>query len=115
MSLLQFDSLSRAIYLQYGASFDRSLAAILALVLVAMTLALTWGETRLRLRAGNYASRARRPPAVVALGRWRWPAIGFLSVVVGLALVVPVGTIAWWLVRGLAQGEPLRLVAEVAA
>jgi len=114
VSLLQFDSLSRAIYLQYGASFDRSLAAILALVLVAITLALTWGETRLRLRAGTYASPARRPPAVVALGRWRWPAIGFLVVVVGLALVVPVGTIAWWLVRGLAQGEPLRLVAEVA-
>ena len=114
VSLLQFDSLSRAIYLQYGASFDRSLAAILALVLVAITLALTWGETRLRRRAGTYASRARRPPAVVALGRWRWPAIGFLVIVVGLALVVPVGTIAWWLVRGLAQGEPLRLVAEVA-
>jgi iron(III) transport system permease protein len=50
----------------------------------------------------------------VALGRWRWPSIAFLGVVVGLALIVPVGTIAWWLVRGLAQGEPLRLVADVA-
>ncbi len=114
VSLLQFDSLSRAIYLQYGASFDRSLAAILALVLVVITLALTWGEGRLRARAGTYASRARRPPTTVALGRWRWPAVAFLTVVVGLALVVPVGTIAWWLVRGLAQGEPLRLVVDVA-
>jgi iron(III) transport system permease protein len=34
--------------------------------------------------------------------------------VVGLALVVPVGTIGWWLVRGLAGGEPLRLVLDVA-
>jgi len=33
--------------------------------------------------------------------------------VLGLALAVPVGTIGWWLVRGLAQGEPLRLVADV--
>ena len=114
VSLLQFDSLSRAIYLQYGASFDRSLAAILALVLVVITLGLTWGEARLRGRAAAYASLPRRPPTVVALGRWRWPAIGFLSVVVGLALVIPVGTIGWWLVRGLAQGEPLRLVMEVA-
>jgi iron(III) transport system permease protein len=114
VSLLQFDSLSRAIYLQYGASFDRSLAAILALVLVAMTFALTWGERRLRSRAGAYATRSRRPPTTVALGRWRWPAVVFLAVVVGLALIVPVGTIAWWLVRGLAQGEPLRLVADVA-
>ncbi len=62
VSLLQFDSLSRAIYLQYGASFDRSLAAILALVLVVITFVLTWGETRLRSRAGAYATRARRPP-----------------------------------------------------
>jgi iron(III) transport system permease protein len=114
VSLLQFDSLSRAIYLQYGASFDRSLAAILALVLVVITLALTWGERRLRSRAGAYETRARRPPTTVALGRWRWPAIAFLGVIVGLALIVPVGTIAWWLVRGLAQGEPLRLVADVA-
>ena len=114
VSLLQFDSLSRAIYLQYGASFDRSLAAILALVLVVITLGLTWGEARLRGRAAAYASLPGRPPTMVALGRWRWPAIGFLSVVVGLALVVPVGTIGWWLVRGLAQGEPLRLVMKVA-
>jgi iron(III) transport system permease protein len=35
-------------------------------------------------------------------------------VVVGLALVIPVGTIAWWLVRGLAQEEPLRLVVATA-
>lgn len=115
VSLLQFDSLSRAIYLQYGASFDRSLAAVLAMVLVAMTLALTWGEARLRSRAGTYAALSgRRPSGVVQLGRWRWPSIIFLGAVVGLALVIPVGTIAWWLIRGLAQGEPLRLVLRVA-
>lgn len=115
VSLLQFDSLSRAIYLQYGASFDRSLAAVLALVLVAMTVAITWGEARLRARAGVYAtSSGRRPPSVVHLHRWRWPSLMFLTLVVGLALLIPVGTVGWWLVRGLAQGEPLRLVVDVA-
>ena len=114
VSLLQFDSLSRAIYLQYAASFDRSLAAILALLLVILTVVLTWGEGRLRARAGSYASPARRPPPVVALGRWRWPSLVFLMVVVGLALLIPVGTIGWWLARGLAQGETLRLVVDVA-
>lgn len=115
VSLLQYDSLSRAIYLQYGASFDRSLAAILALVLVTMTLTLTWGESRLRSKAGTYASATRRRPAgIIHLGRWRWPSLAFLGAVVGLALVIPVGTIALWLVRGLGQGEPLRLLVEVA-
>ena len=114
VSLLQFDSLSRIIYLQYGASFDRSLAAVLALVLVAMTVLVTWGETRLRRRAGSYVVGARRrPPAIVRLGRWTWPSVAFLVVVLGLALAIPVGPIGWWMVRGMAQGEPVRLVIDV--
>ncbi len=108
VGLLQFDSLARAIYLQYGASFDRSLAAVLALGLVVMTVALTAGERRLRARAGTYASgRRRRPPTIVPLGRWRWPALAFCTLVVGLALVLPVGSIAWWLLRSVAEAEPL--------
>jgi iron(III) transport system permease protein len=115
VGLLQFDSLARAIYLQYGASFDRSLAAVLALGLVAMTVALTVAEGRLRTRAGTYATASRRrPPTVVPLGRWRWPALAFCGVVVGLALVLPVGTIGWWLLRGVMAGEPVRLVLDVA-
>ncbi len=110
VSLLQFDSFSRAIYLQYRATFDRSLAALLALGLVALTLAVTWGEARLRRRARHLAGGpARRPVERIGLGRWRWPAIAFLTAVVGLALVIPAATIGFWLVRGLAQGEAFRL------
>jgi iron(III) transport system permease protein len=115
VSLLQFDSLARAIYLQYGAAFDRSLAAVLAIGLVVMTLALTHAEGRLRARTGTYAAaRRRRPPTMVALGRWRWPAVAFCATIVALALVVPVGTIAWWLIRGAMGGEPIRFVVDVA-
>src|SRR5688572_21266643 len=60
VSLLQFDSLSRAIYLQYRATFDRSLAAILALGLVALTLLVTWGGARLRRRPRAYAGAPAR-------------------------------------------------------
>jgi iron(III) transport system permease protein len=115
VSLLQFDSFSRAIYVQYRASFDRSLAAILALMLVGLTLSVTWVESRLRARAGDFGRAgtvARRAPTVVPLGRWRWPAVLFCALVVGLALVVPAGTIGWWLVRGVGQGEPVSLVAD---
>jgi iron(III) transport system permease protein len=93
VSLLQFDSFSRAIYLQYRATFDRSLAAILAL--------------------GLYAGRpARRLVQPVALGRWRWPAVAFVATVVALALLVPAGTIAFWLVRGLGQADTFRVGLE---
>jgi iron(III) transport system permease protein len=105
VSLLQFDSLSRAIYVQYRAAFDRSLAAVLALFLVAITLLLSWGEARVRARARTFTARPpRRPVEPVELGRWTWPSQAFLGGVVTLALVVPAGTIAFWLVRGLGQG-----------
>lgn len=110
VSLLQFDSFSRAIYLQYRATFDRSLAAILALGLVGLTFAVTWAESRMRRRAREFAGRpARRPAPVVPLGRWRWPAVAFLGLVASLALGVPVVTIAYWLIRALEQGATFRV------
>jgi iron(III) transport system permease protein len=108
VSLLQYDTFSREIYIQYRSAFDRTPAAILALMLVALTAAILLLEGRTRGR-GRYDQRsAARPGALAALGRWRWPALFFCGVVVVAALAVPVGVLAFWLVRGLAEGEPLR-------
>lgn len=115
VSLLQFDSLSRAIYVQYRATFDRSLAALLALVLAGVALLVTLAEVRIRSRRPPAVARARaRPMPIVPLGRWRWPALGFCLAVVGLALVLPVGTLVAWMARGLAAGEPLQVVPAAA-
>ena len=114
VSLLQFDSFTRAIYVQYRASFDPTLAAVLALLLVACTAALLLAETRLRGRARYHRSGGggTRVPRVVELGGWTWPALALVLVVVGLAVAVPIGTILFWLARGLAAGEPLGFVVE---
>ena len=117
VSLLQFDSFTRAIYVQYRGSFDPTLAAVLALLLVACTGALLLGEWRLRGRAryhrsGGGSARAARP---VELGAWRWPALAIVGAVVALSVVLPVGTIAFWLARGIAAGEPLNVVLGAAA
>lgn len=115
VSLLQFDSLSRAIYVQYRATFDRSLAAVLALILAFFALAVTLAEAWVRSRRPPAVARSRaRPMPVIELGRWRWPAVTFCVAVVGLALVLPVATLVAWLVTGLANGEPLRLVPGAA-
>ncbi|MDQ4019054.1 MAG: ABC transporter permease subunit, partial [Actinomycetota bacterium] len=50
VSLMQTDSLTRAIYVQYRSLFDRTPAAVLALVLVALTAVLLGLELRLRGR-----------------------------------------------------------------
>lgn len=114
VSLLQTESLSRAIYLQLGASFDRALAAVLAIVLVVLTLALVIVGARLRRRADAWQSaRGRREPSLVPLGYWRWPAVFGLTLICALSLLVPVATVGWWLIRGVAAGESLRVVAPV--
>lgn len=116
VSLLQFNSFSRAIYVQYRSAFDRDYAAALALLLVVLTSALLGGEiwTRGRVRYHRSTAGAVRARRRVALGVWRWPAVALCSLVVGLALIMPVGVVIFWLVRGLQAGEPLRLVWSAA-
>lgn len=112
VSLLQFDTFSRAIYVQYRGSFDRSLAAMLSLVLVLLTALLLLGEARLRgwgkyHRSGGGVSRRAD---LLPLGRWRWPALAFCCLVVVLGVLMPVGVIGYWLVQGIVNGQSLTFV-----
>jgi iron(III) transport system permease protein len=109
VSLLQFNSFARAIYTQYRASFSREGAALLALLLVLLTVAVLLVESRVRgaghtARSTAACARPRRP---VRLGRWRWPALAFCAVVCGLALGVPLLALCYWLARGLSNGQAL--------
>lgn len=108
VSLLQYESFSNEIYIQYRSAFDRTPAAILALMLVALTVGVLLVEGRTRGRARYHGGTAPRPARKVALGRWKWPALAFCGGVVLFALAAPVGVLGFWLARGLAEGEPLR-------
>ena len=116
VSLMQYDALTRSVYLRYQALFDRSSAAALALVLVALTAVVVVAEAWAR-RAGTARTspRAGRRPAPVRLGRWRWPALGFCTLVVGSFLIVPLGVLTYWTARGLELGKPLELPWREAA
>jgi iron(III) transport system permease protein len=106
VSLMQYNAFTRAIYLQYRASFNREGAAVLALMLVALTVVILAAELRTRGRAQYYRSSACaiRPPARIALGRWRWPAFFFCAAVTGIAVVLPLGAMINWLAAGLRNG-----------
>ena len=98
VSIMRFDSFTTSIYTLYKASFDRIGAAALAALLVALMLAVLWVEARTRRSEALYravpgAARAQSP---VELGRWRWPALGFCSLVALLALVIPIGVLLYW-------------------
>jgi iron(III) transport system permease protein len=116
VSLLRFNSFTRAIFVQYQAALDRTPAAVLAVALVALTVLLLAAEARTRGPGSYHRAEGGTPRAAqpVALGRWRWPAVALCAVVVTAALVIPLAVIGYWLVRGVSAGEPLRL-AGVAA
>ena len=106
VSLMRFETFSYAIYLQYAASYDRVYAAWLALMLLALTAALLWGEARLlrgqRLdRAGTgLARRTHRH----RLGAWHAPAWGFAGGVGVASVGLPAVTVLYWLGRSPARG-----------
>ncbi len=109
VALMQYDSLTRAMYLQYLSLFDRTPAAVLGLVLVALTTLVLFGERRSqrgghRFRLGPGVGRPARP---IPLGRWRVPALGFCWLMIGFFLLVPLAVLGYWLERMLARSEPL--------
>jgi iron(III) transport system permease protein len=109
VSLLRFSSFTRAIYISYQSSFDRSLAALLSLLLVGITVLVLAAEQRSQGRARYYrlgagAGRQARP---IPLGRWKWPALAFCAGIVAIALAAPLGVIVIWLLRGLVSGQSL--------
>jgi len=109
VSLMDYPALTRAVYLQYHALFDRDPAAVLGLVLVALTALVLLAEARFRSRARYYrqAPGSARPARRVALGAWRWPAVAFCAATVGLFLVVPIAVLVHWALEGIELGRPL--------
>ncbi len=100
VSMLQFNSFTRAIYLQYD-SFNRSGAAMLSLVLVLLTVVLLWIEWRLRRHGRSLAGRrAVADAAPVLLGPWRVPALALVGLVMLLSVGAPVAVTVLWAARG---------------
>ncbi len=113
VSILRFESLTSAVFIQYKSSFDRSGAAALALVLVvvALVVVLLEGATRGRAR---YHSRGRRGRAPTALGAWRGPALALCLLVAGIAVLLPLGVIIGWAGRAMVEDAQLRLSSSAA-
>jgi iron(III) transport system permease protein len=106
VSLLQYDTFTRAIYLQYAGRVDRRPALVLALVLVALALILVASDRAWRRQSqANRMSRAR-PVAPVRLRRsQRVLATGFLLLVSVASVGLPVAILAGWWLRGMGEGR----------
>lgn len=98
-TMMRFNAFTQAIFLQYRASFDRSLAAALSLVLVALVIGILWIEYLARSRAAYFSRGSQRPVQRIPLGRWKWPALLFCSLIVLVCLGMPLSVILYWLLR----------------
>ncbi|MGL5830493.1 MAG: ABC transporter permease [Angustibacter sp.] len=105
VSLLRYDTFTRAIYSAYRASFDRTQAAILATVLVALTLILVAAEGLARGRDQHSSNASTARSAVrVPLGRWTLPAQLALGLLAASSLGVPTASLLWWTAKGSSAG-----------
>ncbi|MDX1448911.1 MAG: iron ABC transporter permease [Acidimicrobiia bacterium] len=106
VSLLRYETFTRAIYTQFRGRLDVTPALFLSGVLVLIALVLVVAEQRNRGRASLAARRPTRPPRTVSLtGGARLAAYGFLTSVVVAALVLPLVTLGWWAGRGVSLGN----------
>lgn len=108
VSLMRFDAFTRVIYAQYAGRIDRTPAAVLAVVLIAIALVVLWAEQRSRGRAQYFSRRPSRTLRRLAVtGRQRVAAYLALGAVVLAGIGLPVATLTIWLIRGLARGDTI--------
>src|SRR3972149_4180817 len=75
VALLRYETFSSAIFVQLSGRYDRSAASVLSGILVALAIAILWGELRLQGKARFTQMESNwRPAPLMALGKWRVPA-----------------------------------------
>ena len=104
VSLMRFDTFTRAIYNAYRASFDRNSAAALALILIALTLVLIYLENRTRTAHASAAIDQFRV-LKTKLGPWNRIAQLGLSIWFVLGVAIPIASIFYWTVIGQSQAN----------
>jgi len=109
VSLLRYDTFTRAIFNAYRSSFDRSLAAILGLVVVVLTLVLVVLYRRaLKGEQSGPVNVVRPSPALLRYGGW--PHALLMSLWTAIGVGVPFASIIAWAVAGTSGANVERLV-----
>lgn len=109
VSLLRYETFTWSIYLQYESAFDRTLAAALSLVLMILAVGILLLESTTRGRARYYrvAVGSVRNPHILRLRWWIYPALLLCTIIFVLSVVIPMSVLVYWVLRGVASGEPI--------
>jgi iron(III) transport system permease protein len=94
------------VYAQYSGRLDRTPAAVLALLLVALALIVVWAERVTRGRAAYHGRPVARPARVVSLrGAKRLAGLAGLAALGLLGVGLPVAVLVTWVGRGSGSGS----------
>lgn len=106
VATMRHEVLTHIIYRSYQSSFDRTPAAVLGCLLVAMTFVIVIVEGWARRSRGTAATAtpARSQP-VVRLGRWRWPLLAAPVATLVVSLGVPAWGMNRWFTRGTSRPD----------
>ena len=105
VSIVRYNTFTTAIYDAYRGLFDRTVAAMLATVLVAVTLVVLLIEWLFVRRLPPSRVRATRTARRVALGRWTFPSLLFVASIAVVSLGVPIAALGLWIVRGVSADD----------
>jgi iron(III) transport system permease protein len=96
VSLLRVRTLTTIIYDYIQGTLDWALPAALSVLLTAITVLVLLIQLRVLGRAGyTQIVSGSKPPPRVALGIWRWPALGYALGVLTLSLLLPLGLLGY--------------------
>lgn len=108
VSLLRYDTFTRAIYTLYRGQIDRRPSATLSLILMGLAILILLVERRYRSRAALHGRRPRRARPLVALTRpGRLMAIFALTLYAIVSLGLPLLVMGLTLARGLDAGQAM--------
>lgn len=113
VAILRYETITLTIFGEYRTSFDRAPAALLGLVLVALTITAILGERWLRGRTTpRRITAGSRPAPVKQLGPKRWLAAAGVGAVGAAGIGIPVVTLVYRTFVSTTRGEPLSIVVR---
>lgn len=104
ISMLRYVTFTAAIYFQ-RAGFDTASAAVLSLVLILLTVAILWLESRTRRKTRYHqTTNCMHKPAMLKLGKWKSLALVYLLGIFCFSVLIPLSVLTYWSSIGIRMG-----------
>lgn len=105
VAMMRYPTFTSAIYQQLIGRYDRSAAAVLSSVLILLTIiVISWewfsrAKSKYHQTVGTY-----KKLSPVSLGRWRYPALLPVALIIIFTLVLPISMLTYWAAQNVLAG-----------